>query len=161
MTKIRVKYKMIVSSENTPLEKRYILTQAIASFSGILILIPIVDQNIKDSGYTWFNIVTIGVIVLLGMLALTFWYSTIFKHPKRIMIFSRLVLRSNWGSITLLFFYFTWAMNIYRLIIARMREWQIWPVVIIGVVLIITSVWNLLFLPNEMNTHSKKFDSIQ
>ncbi len=145
MAKTKLKVRRIYSSEGTILEKKYFLSQALTAFSGILILLPIIEQNIKNDGYTLDNILTIVVTAILGLLSLTFCYSAGLSKPVQVSAFIRMVIKSNWGGIALLFFYFIWITTSTKFIVSKMNNWLIVPSLIVGVLLILVSAWIALF----------------
>lgn len=123
------------------LEKKYFLSQAVASFTGSLILAPVVLQNISENGFSLFNGVSFGVVVLLLLNALALVSAACLKY-SRLSQFARSVT-STWGWIPLIFFTYSWAMGVMKLITLYMVDWQVYIIAAIGLVLIIV---NIIFL---------------
>jgi hypothetical protein len=152
MPKRITRIKRIYSSEGTPLEKKYFLSQAMTTFSGALVFAPIVIQNIKEAGFNPFNIISFISAAFLLIIALGFWLASITKWYW-INCFAKMTLR-GWTGIPILFFYFSLIMGVIKLITSYMVDWQVWVFFGIGTILLFTSVafW---FSSFDIKNHSK------
>lgn len=141
--------------EYRKLEQKHYLTQAIASFSGSLILAPINLQNIKDSGNNALNVVTFGIVALLLLNGLLLLISALISS-RWTNAYARTVI-SAWGLLPLAFFGFSLIMGVVKLAGLSIVFWQLVVFTIIGLILFFTNAV-VLFLNMPTKASQNKIE---